>query len=181
MSVQTVPVVCQVSNMTVANTTCFDATETIVLAGSATYCMVQPTGHATLIAGMNILCLPGTTVQEGGYLWGYIAPAGPFCSAPAKETAITAAEGVAVRQGGEVSCSLFPNPTHGPFTVRFDGSGFDGIFKAEIYNMQGARITSRNLEGHGAHAFSLAGQPAGIYLIRIWNGDRSGSFRVVLH
>ena len=58
---------------------CFDATETIVLAGSGTAFIVEDGTGVDLVAGNNILMLPGTHVQQGAWMHARIAPGGPFC------------------------------------------------------------------------------------------------------
>lgn len=53
--------------------TCFNASQTIIVAGSRNTFNVGPTGNITMIAGQNIRFLTGTVVQPGGYLQGYIS------------------------------------------------------------------------------------------------------------
>jgi hypothetical protein len=66
---------------------CYDATQTITTAGSSTSFIVQSGGEAILIAGQNILVLPGTLMQSGGYVMAKITTIGQYCSAepPATE------------------------------------------------------------------------------------------------
>ncbi|MEI7727628.1 MAG: hypothetical protein WCK09_21145, partial [Bacteroidota bacterium] len=71
--------------------TCYDATQTITVAGGGTTFTISDGGQATMIAGQNILYLPGTTVVSGGYMLGKIAPNGPYCGqqAPSIVTVVT--------------------------------------------------------------------------------------------
>ena len=83
MSVLNVPLNNTVAG-TVANlqTKCYNATNIITVAGGLNSFTVQSGGSVTMIAGVSIDYLPGTTVISGGYIHGYIAPAGPYCLVP---------------------------------------------------------------------------------------------------
>lgn len=102
---------------------CYHATQTIMVAGSGTSFLIQNGGSATMIAGQNILFYPGTTVQPGGYLLGYIAPGGPFCGGviPSAPEVIAGEEEIA---GSAVSPAfkIYPNPTTGIFTLEHRGT-----------------------------------------------------------
>jgi hypothetical protein len=69
-------------NITVANgqSVCYDATQTIAVAGSGTTFIVQSGGDATLIAGQNILFLPGSLLQSGSHVLATITTNGNYCS-----------------------------------------------------------------------------------------------------
>ena len=59
---------------------CFDATQTIVLAGGGETFIVGAETGVELVAGHNILMLPGTQVENGGYMHARITSSGgPFC------------------------------------------------------------------------------------------------------
>ncbi|MCU0370240.1 MAG: hypothetical protein MUC31_02405, partial [Bacteroidales bacterium] len=77
----TVPVTRSLQNVTVASgqSPCYDATQTITTAGSSTTFLVQNGGDATLIAGQNILLLPGTLAQSGSYMMATITTDGSYC------------------------------------------------------------------------------------------------------
>ncbi len=79
-----VPATRTVTNVIVGNgeTRCYNATQQIIVAGSGTLFIVLPAGDVTFISGQHILFYPGTSVQQGGHLWGYIAPNGPWCVNP---------------------------------------------------------------------------------------------------
>jgi len=58
---------------------CFNATGTITVAGNGTTFCIPDGGYATLIAGQKIRFLPGTSVEAGGYLYGYITTSSTYC------------------------------------------------------------------------------------------------------
>ncbi|MCK9422001.1 MAG: carboxypeptidase regulatory-like domain-containing protein [Bacteroidales bacterium] len=63
---------------TVTGTECFNATQTITVGGTAPF-IVETGGSATLIAGHNILFMPGTWAKNGSYMLGKITTTGTYC------------------------------------------------------------------------------------------------------
>jgi hypothetical protein len=149
-----------------------------MVAGNNTTFSVVPGGSATLIAGENILFYPGTTVSEGGYLHGFIAPGGPFCVAPVKES-VTADNSEKVLSAENTFFHIFPNPTNGDFTLTFHGTIPSGKTRVVIYSMKGERILSTDLSGGMSHEISFSGRPAGIYLIQVIGETNSGTTRLI--
>ena len=143
---------------------CFNALNTITVAGTPSTFTVTPTGDATFIAGMKIIFLPGTTVQSGGYLHGYIAPSGPFCGA-AKLTEVTAkTEAPVVTE--RTWFTLFPNPTNGDFTLVMKGEQAYSEVRIEVYGMNGERVLTENMIG-AKHEFRFSTMPVGLYFVKV--------------
>lgn len=74
-----VPVIKDIQDITVTGSHCFSATQTITVAGGETTFVVQDGGSATLIAGRNIIYLPGARCDSGGYMRGYITLDNIYC------------------------------------------------------------------------------------------------------
>jgi hypothetical protein len=66
--------------ITSGQTVCFDAAQTITLAGGGTNFIVQSGGDVTLITGLNILMMPGTMLQSGSSVMAKITTIGAYCS-----------------------------------------------------------------------------------------------------
>jgi hypothetical protein len=151
------------------------------VAGSGTTFLVQSGGSATMIAGQNILYYPGTLVEPGGYLLGYIAPGGPFCGGvlPANPDVFTGKEEIT---GHSVTSAfkIYPNPTTGIFTVEPRTDMKSGNTTVEIFNLRGEKVFHNMMTGLKKQVFSLAGFPPGIYCVRIVAGDVSETARVIL-
>jgi hypothetical protein len=150
---------------TATGTVCIDAHITITVAGTGTYTVAAPLGHATFIAGQNILFKNGTTVQPGAYMHGYISNI--FC-APADLPAVAAS--VDEEQPASLSLAsftLFPNPTNGNFTLVQKGEKTYGSVKVELFNMNGSRVMTGQMVGEKQHEFATASLPAGIYFVKI--------------
>lgn len=164
-----VPVTNIVQNTIVTGSACFDATSTIYVAGGGTYFTVSPTGNATFIAGVNIIYYPGTTVQAGGYMHGYIAAGGPWCGAKSSTIpdAITQPEVTTPVTVEQAFFSLYPNPTNGNFTLVQKGEKQYGTVKVEVYTMNGEKVMTEQMIGEKKHEFSFSEVPAGLYFVRI--------------
>jgi hypothetical protein len=158
----------QLSNITILNGTvnCYNAAQTVTVAGSGTSFTVQSGGSATMIAGQKILYLPNTTVQSGGYMWGYIAPAGPFCvtqSMPLLTSTQDELPGTILRS----FFKIYPNPTSGTFMLEWTTDFPSDGTTAEIFGIRGEKVLTTRLTGERKQEFSLAGCPAGVYIIRV--------------
>jgi len=156
---------------------CFNALQNIVIAGFGNTFTIQGGGSATMIAGSVINYLPGTTVENGGYMHGYIAPSGPWCNSgstiPLAEVNREEAEGRSQelmetgKYSGNASFRIYPNPTTGMFTLELTGMALDQRVEIEIYSLHGERILTESYSGDTKHEFSLFTHPAGIYVVRI--------------
>jgi PKD repeat protein len=173
-----IPAILNLSNINVTGNQCFDALQTIVVAGNGTTFSVPNGGSATLIAGQNILFNPGTVVASGGYLLGQIAPVGPFCTPQplAPHTMITK-ENPVIRE--HMFFRVYPNPTTGIFTLTFNGYIPSEKINVGIFNMKGEQIISMEFSDEIQHEFSIAGRPAGLYLVRVQSRGQSRSSRIV--
>jgi hypothetical protein len=170
------------------HTECYDATETILVAGPGTSFTVLNGGSVTLIAGQSIHLFEGTQIFPGGYLHAYIAPGGPWCSGtmtggpPALPSApvflddeLTEEPDQAVRP----FFTLYPNPTGGEFTIELTGESPAVDIRVQIFGSRGEIILARSLTGSRKYDFSLAGKPAGIYFIRVTSGNSTEMVKVV--
>ncbi len=171
--------VVSLQNISVNGTDCYNANQTITVAGGASTFTVQNNGHATMIAGQNILYYPGTLVDNGGYLYGYIAPWGPWCMAPAMVTVISGEEDRFSHPEGSFM-KIYPNPTNGMFFLEPAGMGHSEKAHMEIYGAHGNKVLSSELSGKQKYELSLDGFPEGIYLIHLLAGPYSATGRIIL-
>ena len=167
---------------------CFDALQTIFVAGGGHTFVVQPGGSATFIAGQNILYLPGTTVQPGGYMHGYITQNAEYCWSVSPSFVSTSVSAVSdTSLASLVPCPVsrvpipvsrvpipdsarfmvYPNPTDGKFMVEYVGKDQPGTIQVEVLGMKGERILTKEMTDVRKQEFSLEGRANGIYLVRI--------------
>jgi hypothetical protein len=156
-----------VENVTVTSAECFDATNIIYVAGGTTYFTVMSGGSATFIAGVSISFLPGTTVQNQGYLHGLIST-GTYCGgATPSLPAVKAAGQEETVSFEQAFFTLYPNPTNGNFTLVQKGDRQFGNVKVEIYGMRGDKVLSSQMIGEKKHEFMTSSLPAGIYFVKV--------------
>jgi len=167
-------------NITTSNgqTTCYNATQTITVAGGATTFNVQYGGSVTMIAGESISYLPGTTVQSGGNMWGYIAPNGPYCLNPSLPSAAATEDKIPVNSE-QSSFNVYPNPTSGNFTLELNGDFPSSSATIEILGIWGEKVLTKVLTGDRKCEFSLSDRPSGIYFIRVISGSNAASAKII--
>ncbi|TVR42123.1 MAG: T9SS C-terminal target domain-containing protein [Bacteroidia bacterium] len=174
---------------------CFDATQTIVLAGNGQTFIVEAGTGVTLLAGYNILMLPGTKVENGGYLHARIVTDGIYCTERYR-TVVAVHEyqdyendkesfpenyNYQETNSDELNFIVFPNPTRGNFTLGISAIGHDeGMpLTIEIIGMRGELISRQTMEASPEIPMNLAGQQSGLYLIRIRYGYTISTIRVM--
>ena len=163
---------------TITDTSCYNANQTISIAGNGTTYTIRSGGSATMIAGQNIHYLPGTTVQSGGYLWGYIAPTGPFCVAPSLPV-INPIENETPKGREKSFFKVYPNPTSGNFILELTGEVSSDNLQVDVYGIWGERILTAHLSGERKHEFSLSDRPEGVYFIRVITGDKAKTVKII--
>ena len=160
---------------------CYDAINTITVAGGGTTFEVQSGGTATFIAGNKILFLYGTRVQSGGIMHGYITTTNSYC--PVLPLAMVSAVTGEMEQpvaDKSIGFSIFPNPANGKFTLLQKGEQVDGIVKVEILGMCGERLRSETLISERTHEFSVRDLPVGLYLVKVVKDDYVEVFKLIL-
>ena len=177
-----VPITQNVQGVTLGSgqTACYNATQTITVAGGGTSFVVQSGGSAELIAGENILFYPECGVQSGGYLHGYVVPGGPFCNGalPASPAVVSVPDEAAIPPAS-ATIRLYPNPTTGMFTLEYRSDHPQGDATLELYGMHGEQVFESPVARAGKQVFSLSGLPSGIYCVRIIDGDFVETARLV--
>lgn len=167
-------------NLNVTGTQCFDAIQTITVAGGGSTFTVDSTGSATMIAGQQINYLPGTLVKSGGYLLGYITTSSQYCGSQTPSIAANIEDkGINEVSVVKSPVKVYPNPTSGAFVFECFNSVPVETIMVNIYNITGEKILSTVLSGGRKHDLSLSGQPAGIYLVQVVSGKNPGTTRII--
>ncbi|MDP1623298.1 MAG: M14 family zinc carboxypeptidase [Bacteroidales bacterium] len=178
MTVISIPSELELQNLSISDDQCYNANQTITVAGNETSFIVSNTGTATMIAGENILYYPGTVVAQGGHMHGYIAPGGPWCAVPA--IAITTTGTIEMHQETDAQFyKIYPNPATNQFTLEITDSPTREKCVIEIYDILGRMRLTSKLAGKLKHEISLSGIPAGIYLMHFRSGNYNTTSRIV--
>ena len=164
---------------TVSGAMCYNATQSITVAGNGNTFTVQPGGSATMIAGQNIHFLPTVNVVSSGYLHGYIDPVNQSCLAPLIPENQSGEEDVAIPGKQASSLRVYPNPTKGSFVLEINDAITDDHIRIDLFRMDGKKIFSKVLIGEYRHEFSLSDQPAGVYFIRVISGGKVETAKII--
>ncbi|HPS63861.1 MAG TPA: T9SS type A sorting domain-containing protein, partial [Bacteroidales bacterium] len=165
---------------------CFDASNTVTVAGGGSTFIVQSGGSARMIAGYKIDYLYGTRVFPGGYMHGYITTTNAYCGSLSKS--MVTAEGGEVTgveiPGKCVTASgrflLFPNPNDGRFTLLNRGASFGTAIRVEIFDMRGICVLKTAYPGDGSHSLNLVGVSPGLYFVKVSAGDTTENLKMLI-
>ena len=164
-------------------TKCYNATQTITVAGNGTSFIIQEGGSATMIAGQNFLLLSGARIDSGGYLSGYITTTGEYCVTPknslvANPMDLTEGRAVNTKKPDTKKLNIYPNPTSGIFTIEGTEAG-SNIRSVEIQSASGVKVLSEKLNNVRAHMFSISGLRPGIYFVNIMTENQVDRVKMV--
>ena len=88
--------------------------------------------------------------------------------------------------GNAADVSLYPNPTHGVFTMEVKSEKLtvksDGL-QVEIYNVLGEKVYSHyQITKLSNYQIDISNQPSGIYLLRVLSADGTliGQKKIIL-
>jgi hypothetical protein len=187
MQAYVVPVYDTLQNITIPNGTidCYDALQTIYVAGDGTNVTIQSGADVTLIAGLNIFLLPGTFVQSGAEFFAAITSTGNFCSsfqsAIVSNPILQEEEDImpALSSDGQMF-KIYPNPTSGRFSLQLKQPPEEQSPHITISNMMGNMLIQHKLEGSDHFEFDLSGQDPGIYIIYLESGSLTEVYKLVI-
>lgn len=156
---------------------CFDATNNITVSNT----VIENGANVEFRAGVSIYFLDGFVVETGGSMHALITDV--YCQSPAM---MRSGEDRIAHERDIVSDSepffrVFPNPTTGKFMVRLNkNESFTGI-SVELFSMVGERIIYAQLSGRQDYEFDLSDMPIGVYFVRLIDGNKVATERVVKH
>ncbi|MCX6303741.1 MAG: T9SS type A sorting domain-containing protein [Bacteroidetes bacterium] len=147
---------------------CYNALQTIFVAGGGTTFTIQSGGSATMVAGQNIVYQTGTTAASGGYMHGYITTNNQYCGgmAPAMVTVVAGTETVPVVPVSR-NMRVYPNPTTGLLTIELGGDQGPRPATVELFNTGGVRLISKMMNGDVRYTLSIADMPPGLYFLHV--------------
>ncbi len=158
----------------------YRASQFITVSGENNPLIVQNGGQVTMLTGGTIYYRPGTRVETGGYLHGDIVPAMLHCGeqAPALMATVNPEQRQMNRQGDFL---VYPNPTNSDITLEIPAYQNEGRIVAEIHSIGGVKLFNVDITGEAWHEFDLSTLPAGLYLMKIVTGKRTGILKIIKH
>ncbi len=162
---------------------CYDAWQTLTVAGGGTYFIVPNGSSAEFVAGQNILFLPGTLVLNGGHLLGRIATAGDYCNIVTKASG-DGNEAISgninpVLQNNDQFFKVYPNPTSGDFTLELSAEPNGTSVKVQCYNLMGVRIMEKEFNSGKNHKLTLVDQKPGLYVLKVIQNEETGMQKII--
>ena len=184
-----VPEVISVENITISNeqSECYNATNTITVAGSGTTVNIYPEGEAIFIAGEKILFEPGFTAHPGSYVQAYITTTGNYCSnqqsmmannvtMPDLDTKALSIEALDNTNDGQ-DVVIYPNPTTGDFTVDF--MGIKTTAEIQVLNFQGNMVYQTKCDNQIKAKIDISYLSGGMYIAVIKSSKKVITKKVV--
>lgn len=177
-----VPIVRSLQDKTISTgPECADASQTLLIAGNGTSYHVLAGGNVSHIAGTNIIYYPGTKVDLGGYMHGYISTifCSPYVHPVVEAPAITGIENPGIGNPDNSFFKIYPNPTPGKFTLELKGDMTAAQVHVEIFGVLGDRILSKDMQIDRKQEFSLVEKPSGVYVIHVTAGGNSETEKII--
>ena len=181
-----VPPVRDVKNVNVLNSQseCYDATQTVTIAGNNSIFTVENGGQANVIAGETIILKPMTKVYPGGYFHAWITSIGEFCSTDKSFLAtgnVINKDSFSEENGSQNNRTMvvYPNPTTGSFTLEFQDGDIPVQTKVKILDMRGNIVVEKESILTNRMVFSLDGRQAGIYFLHTLRGNRVENTKII--
>ncbi len=182
-----IPEIRNLQNITVAGgqEICYDAAQSITLAGDNTSFVVENYAVANFAAGQNILMKEHTHFQSGSSVRVFIDLTGDFCAIPETimsnpvKDIIIAEPSVAI-SSNQTLFQIYPNPTSGKFSLYFTENDLSAITSVEVFNMLGEKILSvepANINQY--YVFDLTNRQTGLYIIRVIKDNEMGVEKII--
>ena len=170
-----------VSDITIANTEsdCFNAEDTLNVAGNGSTVLIENGGDATFIAGGIIIFNPGFEAESGSTVDAHITLTSTYCGTlfPSILANIEELEDNPFEEV-EHGINIYPNPTTGQFNIDFMGNPYPD---AEVYiiSFRGEKIHKMNTQNNNKIVVDLSYLPDGIYLVVIKTANKIITKRIV--
>ncbi len=180
-----------VQGVTVANnqTECYNATNTILVAGSGTSVDINSGGEATFIAGQKILFKPGFSAHSGSYMHAYLTTTANYCSNPGppatspppsgytKESITTVSDLNGNLANNDQLVNVYPNPTSGSLNIDFNGKETSATIR--VINFQGGIVIGTKINHQLTEKLDLRFLPKGMYVLVINTKDQQITKKII--
>lgn len=180
-----------VANITIPEkeSCCFNAYQTITVAGGATTVVVANGASAEFIAGQSISFLPGFHAESGSIILAHLTSDSTFCDGASgrpllEQPVVKSAENQILPENqaivkGEKSIKVYPNPNNGQFTLEF--SNVESGATIRIYNMLGSQIYRSTTTSQTSHKVNLPEIKRGIYFIKVTDGKEQFTKKMIVN
>ncbi len=191
-----VPLNTIVHNATITNgqTECYNATSTIIVAGSGTTVDILSGGQATFIAGQKIFFEPGFLAHAGSYCHGYITETADYCRQPPPLVSVQNPTEEEVKEeeveeekkvgrfpefliDDDAEVNIYPNPTLGKFTIDFTVN--ETTADIMLMNLHGNSVYETRCENENKKSIDISHLPGGMYIIVIKSNNQIFTKKII--
>jgi hypothetical protein len=190
---QLVPENYEMANTTIAQgeILCYNAMETITVAGNDVPVQVQPNATVEFIAGQSIRFLPGFHARAGSFVTGRITTTDDFCNgyvvpsmlqAPPiveKSTELISNTPLEPDILSDMGVKVYPNPNNGMFRVEL--LNIDNKAQVYVYNQLGAILHHSEMENNGNNEIELPKARSGLYFVRVVSGENQFVNKIIVN
>lgn len=182
-----VPATLAIQNTTIqsGDDECYDALQTITVAGGGSYFTLQSGGIANFIAGQKITFRPGAKALSGSYLHARIAPNGPWCNNAKSSITDTGDEKIPEfsSTGGntEFKALAYPNPVSSLLTVVWTASESGNETVLEIVNLLGTKLFSTRVLDRNSVEIDMGSYPPGICFLKVQRENQTVILKIIRH
>jgi len=182
------PTATVLSTLTIKNYTlpeaeveCFNAQQTITVTGTEGPVTFENNSVATLIAGQNIVFMPGFHAVAGSNVHAYISdvfciPA-PIMAQPEEKSALVDIEEDNNTLGSEEkSIKVFPNPSEGLVSIAL--SNYSEPALVNVYSLQGKSVAS--ILVNATATIDLGHLQKGLYIVKVSSNDDMTTKKLML-
>jgi hypothetical protein len=183
-----VPTTNVVSDTVVGNgkTACFDALDSITVAGDGTSVEFRSGSVVDLIAGKRILLKPGFHAFEGSVFDASITTNSIYCSSssgssaynPVDKSALLNSTTLKNNDGNQPYIKVYPNPNNGIFNLQL--SGFKGKTDIRMLNLMGKTVYQTTINEDNTMEVGLPALPRGIYSVKANNGTTVQTIKMII-
>jgi hypothetical protein len=166
---------------------CFNAINTITVAGDGTKVVVESGASANFIAGQSISFLPGFHAKAGSYINAWITTTGEFCAdQPAPMMAVEPVVGKSLEiekpepEEATRECQglmVYPNPNNGRFTIKLENIESETLVL--MYNSIGQKVYDVTMTEQ-LHSVELPNVQRRIYFIKAINNQKQFDQKIVV-
>jgi hypothetical protein len=168
---------------------CFNAYDTITVAGDGSTVEFQSGSSVDLIAGNTIRFLPGFHAYEGSYAHAWITEDETFCDGgsgsivmdPSSEKSIDSDRGMPIKEqdsGNRKSIKVYPNPNNGKFILEV--TKLANVAEVKVYNALGTMVYHAKVED-GQATVNLSGIGRGLYVVMVTDGKEQLTRKIVVN
>jgi hypothetical protein len=180
-----IPAFTNVSNVVIGNgaSQCFNAAETVTIAGNGTQFLTEDGGSVEIVAGSKVLILPVSVVMNGGYFHATITTESIYCNST---KSIVNSEQDDDFSGREINwpvtngnLRVYPNPAGNYITITIPESDEQQSTRFRLFNHMGICVLDQRSVPQNHNTLNISSLENGLYLLSVSSDGYSGIIRVL--